>query len=163
ETDALGVVHADSGRNAVENEAQLAFALLQGRLRPLEILDVVADTVPADDLAIVVAHRHAAPQMPAVGAVGHAGAILALERLFLCQPFLPAALDTLEIVRMQRMLPIASGSVATEFDCLPAGSNLDAVGIKDAHSRRDAVEDEARFQFTCGERLLGALEILDVV
>ena len=57
-------------------------------------------------LAQLVTHRHAAYQVPAIRAVGHAPADFALKRLAACKTCTPFALDQLDFVWMVELLPV---------------------------------------------------------
>src|SRR5258706_16005809 len=59
---------------------QISLAPLERALGPLQILDVVAHTIPSDHLAVLVAERDAAHPMPAIFAVGSPQALLHLKR-----------------------------------------------------------------------------------
>src|SRR5260370_32933681 len=60
---------------------QVGLALPQCIFNPLAIVDVERDTVPFDDLALLVAQRHAANPVPSVVPIGSSQPLFQLERL----------------------------------------------------------------------------------
>src|ERR1700738_228281 len=137
--------------SATVSSRELGVRGLQRVLGPLLVLYIVADSVPADDLAVLIAQRHAAHQEPAIFAVSSAETLLHFERLPCRQVSAPSGINPREIIGMDRDRPaLPPQAVLRETDIGSPGLIDEigrAVGSISRHECRDGVDGYPKLSF----------------
>ena len=156
----------DRRRHAVHDRAQLRFARGQRVLRELEVGDVVADDVFARDDAVEVQVRHAARADPARAAddVDHralVGERLALHRAVAIGRQRLRTFDARALPRALAEHLVAGEAVQVEERLVD--EHVMALGIEVDDRLGDVVGEQPQLLFARRERLLGVLQVVDVV
>src|SRR6185436_5701627 len=163
---AVRVGHPEKLGKEVDDRTELALVLPDALLRPLSVVDVRQQDVPAGNRAVGTTQRARACVKPAMDTVGSAYAVVGLVRLpgFDRRP--PRRNHATTVIRMNR---VASSPGLQLFGSLskvvesPLVDELDfTVRCVHGHLSVDAVNDEAELLFALTQRVFGQLMFSDV-
>src|SRR5271166_3618967 len=132
-------------RDSVDDLLQLHFALPESRFRLLGVFDVMARSVPLNDVSLFIAQRYLANAKPSIFPISTPNPCLILEGLACGQSCTPLLHKPFNIVRMNDIAP----SPAPQFFRLESGvfqppqvDEIDrAVRTSAEDERRDGVDD----------------------
>ena len=156
----------DEHRRVVGHAAEAGLAFAELVLDLLELADVEVDADPGDDVAVVVAHRHAAGEHGTPSAVDAAEPVLDVPRQAGADALLPRGERLLDVVGMQDVGPAEPGALllrqADELQERLAAVDVAALGVADPDAVVDRLADGAVHALAVAEGFLGALVLGDV-